>query len=138
MIVVNEELQVPIQELHFSFSRSSGPGGQNVNKVNSKAHLTWNLWQSSLPMEVKNRFFSRFGSRLTSQGDLQISSQESRSQKQNQEHCMEKLRQMLLAVAHAPKPRKKTKPGRGVKEKRKESKKRDSAKKRARARGSWD
>lgn len=138
-LIVNEDLIIPSHELKFSFSRSSGPGGQNVNKVNSKAQLRWNpAANQSLPEAVKIRFLSRFHSKLTVDGEILLVSDESRNQKQNQEICLEKLRLLLLQVARPPKVRKKTKPSRANKERRKEAKRKTGEKKRTRSPVRWE
>jgi len=100
VLTVNPQIDVPHTEFEFSFARSSGPGGQNVNKVNSKAMLRWPVRANlSLPAEVRQRFLARFGSRLTVDGDLLITSQRYRDQGRNVADCLEKLREMLLVVA---------------------------------------
>lgn len=110
MWVVSEKIQIAESELEFSYSRSSGPGGQNVNKVNSKAQLKWK--PDSLPWDIKNRFYQRYGQRLTSNGEILIVSDRHRDRLRNQEDCLEKLKAMLLEIEHPPKLRKKTKPTR--------------------------
>lgn len=102
---------IPFNELKFSYSRSSGAGGQNVNKVNSKATLEWAIDQSSaISIDVKTRFKQRFGNLINNEGMVIISSQESRSQNMNQDTCIRKLHRMIEEVLHPPKMRKKTKP----------------------------
>ena len=101
----------PHEEFTFTFVRSSGPGGQNVNKVNSKAVLRWPVMHSAaLPAEVRQRFVARFGRRLTGEGELVLSSQRYRDQGRNVADCLEKLKSMLAAVAARPVVRKPTKP----------------------------
>ncbi len=120
-------------ELKFTYVRSSGPGGQNVNKVNSKAVLRWNVAASpGVPDAVRARFVHRFGTRLTAAGDLVITSQRFRDQRRNEEDCREKLRAMLAVVARPPKRRKKTKPTRASIERRQEQKRETSHKKQRR------
>lgn len=119
MLVINARLQIPLRELSFSFSRSSGPGGQNVNKVNSKATLRWNVIGSpELPAAVRERFVTRFARRITQEGEFVMSSQRFRDQGRNVADCLEKLRTMLAEVAIAPRRRKPTKPTRGSRERR--------------------
>ncbi len=102
---------IPFNELKFTYSRSSGAGGQNVNKVNSKATLEWSIDQSqTLSADVKTRFKQRYGNIINNEGIVQISSQESRSQGMNQDNCIKKLHRLIEAVKYAPKTRKKTKP----------------------------
>ena len=139
MLIVNQDLWVPEHELRFSYARSSGPGGQNVNKVNSKALLRWTpSWNRTLPPGVIARFVERFGGKLTGEGELLLTSDESRDQKRNQEICREKLKEMILQVARPPKIRKKTKPTRSSQEKRKDSKRIIGARKRDRAKKDWE
>jgi ribosome-associated protein len=135
MLVVAPHIRIPLDEFEFTYVRSSGPGGQNVNKVNSKAVLRWNLAGSrSLPEDVRRRFAESFASRLTTDGELVLSSDRFRDQKKNVDDCLEKVRGLLAAVARPPKKRKKSKPTRASKERRLESKRRDSAKKQNRRR----
>lgn len=119
MLIVTPHLKIPLAEFEMSFARSGGPGGQNVNKVNSKATLRWRVATSaSLPDEVRRRFMARFASRLTSEGDLLISSQRFRDAPRNEADCLEKLRFMLGSVAAPPKHRRPTRPTRGSVERR--------------------
>ena len=116
MLAVNSQITIPAAELRLSFSRSSGPGGQNVNKVNSKATLHWQASNSpSLPPDVRARFVQKYASRLTNEGEIVIASQESRDQPKNIAACYEKLREMILAVAKPPKKRRATRPTLGSK-----------------------
>ena len=111
MLTISPRIRIPDDELQFTFVRSSGPGGQNVNKLNTKAVLRWPVCSnSSLPIDVRRRFLDRYARRITADGELVISGQRFRDQRQNQRDCLEKLRAMVMAVAAPPKPRKKTKP----------------------------
>ena len=97
MIVINDRLYVPDEEIAFSYARSSGKGGQNVNKVNSKAVLTWDFSRNtSLPDDVRFRFRERFFARLTNAGEIVIQSDRFRDQPRNIADCIEKLRVMIL------------------------------------------
>ncbi len=133
MLEITPTLRIPHDEFQWAFVRSSGPGGQNVNKVSSKAQLRWAIAASpSLPPAVRQRFLERFAARITTLGEILITSQRFRDQRRNEEDCLEKLREMLLSVARAPTPRKKTKPSRGSIERRREGKREQSEKKRSR------
>jgi ribosome-associated protein len=133
MLRVTPRIQIPPIEFDFSFARSSGPGGQNVNKVNSKATLRWQPADSpSLPPDVKARFLHRHGNRLTVDGQLIIHSQRYRDQGRNVADCLEKLRSMILAVAVAPKKRRPTKPTFASQQRRREAKVLHSRKKQSR------
>ncbi len=130
MLVVTEHIRIPLREFEWNYVRSSGAGGQNVNKVNSKAILSWKpLASPFLSADVKTRFQAKFGHRLNHSGVLQIQSDRFRDQPRNAADCTEKLKEMLLLVAYAPKKRKKTKPTRASKEKRLDGKRRNSDKK---------
>jgi ribosome-associated protein len=137
ILAVNSSITIPDRELQFSFSRSSGPGGQNVNKVSSKATLHFRAVDSpSLPPDVRQRLLTAFKSRLTKEGELVISSQEHRDQSQNIEACLNRLKGMILSVAKPPKRRRATKPSRGSKVRRLTAKKQRSEVKQGR-RGKW-
>src|SRR5262245_24815051 len=130
MLTVTPTLQIPLDEFTFTFVRSSGPGGQNVNKLNTKAVLRWPINTSpSLPEGVRQRFLQNFGSRVTTEGELVLTSQRFRDQSQNQRDCLDKLREMLAAVAAPPKRRKKTKPTKGSIARRRTEKRAHSQKK---------
>jgi ribosome-associated protein len=116
---ITESLTIPEDELTWSFARSGGPGGQNVNKVASKAILRWNVVaNASLPADVKLRLRAAQHRRITTEGDLLIQGQRFRDQGKNVEDCRDKLRQMVLQALRPPKPRKPTKPSRGSKQRR--------------------
>jgi ribosome-associated protein len=111
-------LRVRADDLHWQFARSGGPGGQNVNKVATKALLRWDPHASQLPIDILMRLRRLAGSYLTQEGEILISSQRHRNQKMNMEDCRDKLRQLLLAAVQRPKTRKKTKPSRASQERR--------------------
>lgn len=132
---VSPRIQIPLGELVFTFSRSSGPGGQNVNKLNTKATLRWSVASTvALPADVRQRFLERYRNRITTEGDLLLSSQRTRDAGRNEKDCLERLRQMLLAVAVPPKPRKPTRPTRGSVRRRLADKQRQAEKKQHRRR----
>ncbi|MEI6834786.1 MAG: alternative ribosome rescue aminoacyl-tRNA hydrolase ArfB [bacterium] len=124
---------VPTSEVTFSYARSSGPGGQNVNKTESKVILHWSLDRAVwVPDDVKSRFREAFGSRVNSSGEVVIHSDESRDRLANEKSCMEKLTNMLRKVWIPPKKRIATKPTRSSQRKRIESKRMRSDAKKAR------
>lgn len=126
-------IQIPRSEIEFTFTRSSGPGGQNVNKVNSKAVLRWNpVTSASLSEDVRARFIARFGVKLTTEGDLVIASDRFRDREKNIADCLAKLQAMIDQIALPPKPRKPSRPSRGAKRRRVENKRRLSLKKNSR------
>ena len=133
LLKVTGKIQIPVREFEFTFARSSGPGGQNVNKVNTKATLTWNLDEtSSLPTALKDRFRSRYRRRINREGQVVIQSQRYRDQGRNIADCLAKLQELLRSVAQPPKKRKATRPSKGSIRRRLESKKANSAKKESR------
>ena len=139
VLVVTDRIRIPRREFTFTFVRSSGPGGQNVNKVNTKARLRWPVASSaSLSDEVKQRFLTKYRRRINADGELVMSSQRFRDQSRNVSDCLEKLRGLLLDVALAPTERKKTKPSRASVERRLEGKRQRSRRKRLRGRPKVD
>lgn len=130
---------IPRTEFEFTYARGGGPGGQNVNKVNSKAILRWNPTTSpSLPDDVRERFVARYGKRLTADGELVIHSHVYRDQPKNAEDCIRRVQELVDSVAEAPKVREATEPTESQKAKRLDSKKRDGRKKaERRARIEW-
>lgn len=132
-LTVNDQITIASGELQLSFARSSGPGGQNVNKVNTKATLRWSPGESvSLPPAVRRRFVDRFASRLTAEGELVLQSGVHREQARNTTECLARLRAMVLSVATPPKQRRPTKPSRASKERRLQKKQHRSETKRLR------
>ncbi len=129
-----EPISIPQDELDFTYARSSGKGGQNVNKVSSKAVLRWNP-QTSRAMSgpVRSRFFARYASKLTTEGELIIMSDAHRDQGRNVSECIEKLKEMIASVWRAPKVRRATKPTFGSKQRRLKSKKEHGEKKKNRS-----
>lgn len=121
---VTPQIRIPMAEFVFTFARSSGPGGQNVNKVNSKATLHWPVTSSpSLPDDVRARFVAAFGGQINKLGELVLQSQRFRDQERNIEDCLEKLCEMLQRVEKPPKRRKKTRPSTASKQRRLNDKK---------------
>lgn len=130
---VDEETTLPASELTLTFARSSGPGGQNVNKVNTKAVLRWNVKQSQAVYEsVKARFLRKHASRVNQAGEIVLSADTHREQLRNVAVCYEKLRQLILAAKTPPKRRRKTKPSRASIERRLAEKKKRSERKKNR------
>ncbi len=139
LIRITDEVSLQDDELEEKFIRSSGPGGQNVNKVSTKAVLRWSVSDSpTLPGAVRARFVDKFGSRLTKEGDLILQSQRFRDQSSNAEDCLQRLRDMLLQVAKAPTKRRPSRRTRGSVERRLQNKKANSARKQSRRRPTSD
>lgn len=131
---INSKIAIPRRELRFTFVRSSGPGGQNVNKVASKAVLRWSIRTSdSLPETVRTRLLSQSTRQINDRGELILTSQRYRDQTRNIDDCLEKLRVLILAATKVARPRKKTRPTKASKEARLGQKRVTSEKKRRRA-----
>jgi ribosome-associated protein len=129
-LTVTSTLVVPASELAWTAVRSSGPGGQNVNKVATKVELRFDFAASRvLSAPVRARLAVLAAGRLDADGQLVVTSDETRSQARNLELARERLAALLRAALVAPKPRRKTKPSRGAKERRLSTKRLQSEKK---------
>ena len=127
---ITSNVEIPVSELHFRTSRSSGPGGQNVNKLETRVELLFNVIRSpSLSDDQKRVVLSALASRIDTEGILHISSQKSRSQWENKQLVIEKLAVLLRSALRVRKKRVKTAPTRGSKERRIQAKKKHSQKK---------
>lgn len=133
MIEIRKDLSIPDSELTFQFSRSSGPGGQNVNKVSTRVTLLFDVAQSpALSEEQRSLITRRLATRITKAGMLRVSSQKHRSQSANREAAIERFRELLRAALERPRPRRRTRMPKVAREKRIEQKKRRSTLKRQR------
>src|SRR4051812_27351343 len=96
---VNAQIEIPRREIRFSFVRSSGPGGQNVNKVSSKAVLRWSVADThSLPFQVRGRLIAQCGRQINDRGELVLTSQRYRDQAKNIDDCLDKLRALIVTA----------------------------------------
>ncbi len=139
MLKIDDRISIPLDEFQWDFSRSGGPGGQNVNKVNSKVMLRWTPGTSpSLPEPVRARLLRQIGHRLTTTGELLVTSQATRDQGRNLDDCLEKVSRLVRAAAHPPKVRRATKPTLGSQIRRVESKLRRGETKRGRRKPDQD
>jgi ribosome-associated protein len=130
MIPITETLAIPDEELEWAYARSGGPGGQNVNKVASKASLRWAMTASPVVSPaVKDRIRTARPSLVTTEGDLLIVSQKYRDQERNREDCVAKLAELIRAALTPPKPRRPTKPTKGSKQRRLTAKKKNAERK---------
>ena len=114
-LVVNDKITLPGSDLEWSASRASGPGGQNVNKVNSKIELNFDFESSvALTDPVKERLRKAAKNTMDGEGRVQIISQKTRDQGKNLDDARDKLREMILKALVVPKKRKPTKPTKGA------------------------
>ena len=135
-LVISDRLTLPAGELHYAFARSSGPGGQHVNKSNTKVVLRWNVARSrAIGGEVRGRFLERYASRINARGEVLLACDRFREQLANRRACQDRLREMIQAVLTRPKKRIRTKPPRWSVEKRLSEKRARSQKKDQRRRG---
>jgi ribosome-associated protein len=138
-LIITPDIVIPDDELEWKFIRSSGPGGQNVNKVASAAQLRFLLPQNvTLPVTVRNRLRRLAGQRLIDDGSILFKSMSERTQEGNRRAAQERLTALIRAAMVEPKIRKKTRPTAGSKERRIDSKKRRGATKQQRAGQGWE
>jgi ribosome-associated protein len=133
MIPIDDNLAIPDDEVSFATSRSGGPGGQNVNKLETRVTLRFDLAGSpSLSEEQKARLRERLATRITKDGVLQVTSQRHRTQGANREAAVERFAELLHENLREEPPRRKTRPSRASKARRVDEKRRQSQRKRER------
>jgi ribosome-associated protein len=133
LLAVNEVLSIPRTELDVRVSRSSGAGGQHVNKTSSRVEIFWNVVGSrAITEEQRGRLQEKLASRLTTEGSIRVVASDMRSQSRNRELAEERLADLVRRALIVPRKRRATKPTRAAKEARLDSKKRHSTKKRNR------
>tara|TARA_Y100000748_G_C15390388_1_gene447294 strand:+ start:519 stop:917 length:399 start_codon:yes stop_codon:yes gene_type:complete len=118
-------IKIKESELHFSYVRSSGPGGQHVNKVSTAVQLKYNIIKSDIPEELKHKFLDRYNKRISKNGFLTITAQSFKSQKKNKDDAIYRLEKLFSDIKIQAK-RIPTKPSRTSKVKRVEAKKKRS------------
>ncbi|SHK62868.1 ribosome-associated protein [Desulfatibacillum alkenivorans DSM 16219] len=140
MIIVNDRVSLNEEEIDYEFVRSSGPGGQNVNKVSTAVQLRFDVANSpSLPEDVRARLEKIAYNRISASGVLLIDSRGTRSQLKNKEEALERLVRLIDLACRKPKVRKKTRPTLASRQRRLDSKKKRSRKKQFRGKvSSWD
>lgn len=127
MIEIDNKIFIPESELQFNFIRSSGPGGQNVNKVSTAVQLRFDIINSpSLPKEIKERLISKSGSRVTKEGILIIEAKRFRTQESNKQDAVDRFIELIRKAGKKPKKRIKTRPPKESRLKRIEEKKKRS------------
>jgi ribosome-associated protein len=139
MLEIADNLTIPDDELVERFVRSSGPGGQNVNKVATAVELRFDIAASpSLPEPVRVRLLAKRDRRVTDEGVLVLNAQRFRTQERNREDARERLSAFIASGLHAPTPRIATKPSRAAKKRRLDAKRERSTIKRGRTSRNWD
>lgn len=118
MIEITPSYSVDESELQLAFVRSSGPGGQNVNKVATAVQLRFDVLHSSLPEDVKGRLKNIAGNKITSDGELLIEAKKFRTQEQNREEALKRFVELVQRAFKKPNLRTKTKPTAASREKR--------------------
>jgi len=127
IFIINDNLSIPVNELQFRFSTSSGPGGQHANRSATRVTLLFDVAQSpSLDEPTRERLLEKLASQLDKDGVLQVHVQDTRSQFQNRELAIMRWQHLLAAALKPRKPRRKTKPNRAAIEKRLTEKKQRS------------
>jgi ribosome-associated protein len=139
MLIISPNIVIDDSELLERFVRSSGPGGQNVNKVSTAVELRFDIKQSpSLPEALRERLLARRDRRLTAEGVFVINAQRFRTQERNRDDARERLASVIQAALHVPKKRLATKPSKGAKERRLTGKRERADIKRTRSSKTWD
>ena len=124
-LIINGQVTIPDAELEITTSRSSGPGGQHVNKTDTRVTVRWNLEASTQLSEAqRDRARRNLESRLTADGDLLVHCDTHRSQRRNRDEALQRLAALLRAALVPPKFRRKTRPSAASRRKRLENKRR--------------
>ncbi|QSX79046.1 alternative ribosome rescue aminoacyl-tRNA hydrolase ArfB [Agrilutibacter solisilvae] len=139
MLEITDTLSIPDDELSERFVRSSGPGGQNVNKVATAVELRFDIAASAvLPDAVRERLLAKRDRRVTTEGVLVLSAQRFRTKERNREDARERLAAFIASGLKAPTPRVATRPTRASKQRRLDAKRERSTIKKTRSTRAWD
>ena len=139
MISILPGISIPEDEVHFTASRSGGPGGQNVNKVSSRVTLIFHVRASAaLSDDQKRRISQKLATRINKEGELRIISQRTRSQEMNRTDAIERFAELIRRALTPERPRVKTRVPAAAHERRIEKKKKRTRVKQARSRKDWD
>jgi len=122
MLQISKTVMIPEQEIDMSAIRSQGAGGQNVNKVATAIHLRFDIGASSLPDRYKEKLLQLSDQRITKEGVIVIKAQEHRTQEQNREEALNRLKALIQSAVVVPKPRRASVPTRGSQRRRLDSK----------------
>lgn len=139
LLRISDTTLIPMSELSFHFSRSSGPGGQHVNRSETRVELRFDLANSpSLSDDQRERVLGRLASNVDTNGVMHLVSQSSRSQWRNREEVVERFRSLMRSALKVPKKRRATQPSREARQRRLEGKRRRAEIKRQRRDVSFD
>ncbi len=134
-LIINARVSIPGDELEITASRSSGPGGQHVNKSDTRIQVRWNVVTTKAVGDIRRRrLLGAFGNRLTMTGDLVLVCENHRSQRRNRQEALQRLAAMVRTALVPPRPRKKTKPTAASRRRRLEAKHRQGQRKKSRGR----